>query len=537
MFTTRASPQLLGTRRIDPDYYAPTHVADDQRLRQFGAFELGDCGRFFVGPFGSELPSSLYRPSGVPLLRVGNIGQLDMSEDNLVFLDEATHQQLEASETLPGDLLIVKASVGEKICRFPSRYGRGNITQDIIGIRPNGYADMDYVAVALFSPIGRRQLERRSLGSIIQYLGVVDARTVLVPRIAPEAQRYIGDKVRQAERLRERARTLELAAHIATIEMLRHRSNAQDAVRNLLLVISGKQAARLDPVDRSSWRVGALSSRVAPSAMFGRLNAEAYKQEFLDNDRLLRASEWPLTRLGDLVVAPINNSIRGVTEHLSPDGRGVPMFRPADIDGLWMNDASAPRISATFEQEHAKARVQPGDIVLAIAGTVAAVARIGESVMHGNINGSSARVRLQTPRRGFALLFLASPFGQRELMRWAVGSVQKHLNLEDLTEIRIPELPVELCEPFESSLQLSGRSRDGSKGLLAAATTLVEQLIDGRVTEGDLITAQKALEAGDRSADRELLKALRQSGAPDAKPLIADVEALYALLDESEDAR
>jgi len=77
-------------------------------------------------------------------------------------------------------------------------------------------------------------------------------------------------------------------------------------------------------------------------------------------------------------------------------------------------------------------------------------------------------------------------------------------------------------------------SRVAATSLTAAATLLVEHLIDGRLTETDLVGAQKALEAGDRTADREILKSLRQGDAPDAKPLIADVDALYALLDGSE---
>ncbi|MGK3990749.1 hypothetical protein WME99_47325 [Sorangium sp. So ce136] len=406
--------------------------------------------------------------------------------------------------------------------------------EHVLHIRVAAPHDPCFVAAYLSSWWGERAIEQGVTGSTGQLnLANEHVSRVPVPALSPDAQRYVGDKIRQAERLRERARSLEVAARVATVKLVGHRSNAQDAVQNLLLAIAGKQAERLDPDEGSTHRRGVLRSRVAPAAMFGRLNAEAYQQEFLDNDRLLRASGWTLTRLGDLVTAPINNSIRGVTEHLSPDHRGVPMFRPADIEGLWMNDASAPRISAAFEQEHAKARVQPGDIVLAIAGTVAAVARIGESVTYGNINGSSARVRLEAPLRGVVLLFLASSFGHRELMRWAVGSVQKHLNLEDLTEVRVPVPPVELCEPFESALQLSGRAYEGSKALLATAISVVEQLIDGQVSEGHLIAAQKALEAGDRSADRDILKALRQSDAPDAKPLISDLDALYALLDES----
>jgi type I restriction enzyme S subunit len=63
---------------------------------------------------------------------------------------------------------------------------------------------------------------------------------------------------------------------------------------------------------------------------------------------------------------------------------------------------------------------------------------------------------------------------------------------------------------------------------------LVEHLIEGRITEADLVAAQTALDAGDRSADREILKALRHSDAPGAQPLFADVDGLYALLDDSE---
>jgi hypothetical protein len=67
-----------------------------------------------------------------------------------------------------------------------------------------------------------------------------------------------------------------------------------------------------------------------------------------------------------------------------------------------------------------------------------------------------------------------------------------------------------------------------SSYLTLTATLLVERLIDGRITEADLVAAHKALDSGDRSADREILTALRQSDSPDSKPLIADVDAVLA---------
>jgi type I restriction enzyme S subunit len=70
--------------------------------------------------------------------------------------------------------------------------------------------------------------------------------------------------------------------------------------------------------------------------------------------------------------------------------------------------------------------------------------------------------------------------------------------------------------------------------MVVLAKFLVEHLIEGSISEADLVTAQTSLDAGDRNADREILKSLRQSDAPGAKPLITDVDGLYALLDDSE---
>ncbi|WNG39310.1 hypothetical protein F0U61_40830 [Archangium violaceum] len=500
MFITRASPQLLGTRRIDPDYYAPVHVADEQRLRQFGSFELGECGRFFVGPFGSELPSSLYRPSGVPLLRVGNIGQLDMSEDNLVFLDEATHKQLEASETLPGDLLIVKASVGEKICRFPTRYDRGNITQHIIGIRPNGYADMDYVAVALFSPIGRRQLERRSLGSIIQYLGVVDARTVLVPRIAPDAQRYIGDKVRQADRLRERARRLE--AESSAFFQLQEWTEPRAGTRRAYTA-----------------RRGAMRSE--------RLDAPFYDPGHEDLDALLR-------RRGDIELSEVASLVEARWKR---GGDRFSYFEIGELDiGSGILTPTTTEVAAA--PSRAQILVEPWDVlvstvrpnrknvglVLPSDDSLALVASTGFAVLRFENAANAA----------FYHSFLRSDAATQQLMRWNSGATYPAIESDVPLRVRAPHFDGEVVQREGRRWLEKFSALSASRGLTLVATTLVERLMDGRITEADLVATQKALESGDRSADREILKALRQSDAPDAKPLIADVDALYALLDASE---
>src|SRR5688572_12942688 len=119
MQTSRVSASQIDTKRLDSDYYRPEHLEIEQTLRSLNAEPLKQVGTFWAGPFGSELPSSLYLTEGVPLFRVGNVGSLQVLYDGMAHLDPAVHERLSASAVQPGDLLVVKASVGEKICRIP----------------------------------------------------------------------------------------------------------------------------------------------------------------------------------------------------------------------------------------------------------------------------------------------------------------------------------------------------------------------------------------------------------------------------------
>jgi type I restriction enzyme S subunit len=120
----------------------------------------------------------------------------------------------------------------------------------------------------------------------------------------------------------------------------------------------------------------------------------------------------------------------------------------------------------------------------------------------------------------------------RQLNPVATGSTHPRIDREDVLDLLVPWH--DRHEALGRKLQTAQACYFASATLTATATTLVEHLIDGRITEADLVAAQKALDGSDRNADREILKALQRSDAPDAKPLIADVDALYTLLDEPE---
>ena len=186
-------------------------------------------------------------------------------------------------------------------------------------------------------------------------------------------------------------------------------------------------------------------SRVSTSLLFERINAESNSPEMLTAEQIINSSLLTVRPLGDLVIAPINNSIRNVSEEYGVEDADVPLFRPADMRSLFLDTAGALRVTREFEQNHRKARVHPGNILISAAGTVASVARVPSNIEFGCINGSFARVVVKKECEGFVLSYLASRYGFQAMMRWAVGSVQKHLNLEDLPNVKIamPNLSVQ----------------------------------------------------------------------------------------------
>lgn len=190
-----------------------------------------------------------------------------------------------------------------------------------------------------------------------------------------------------------------------------------------------------------------FSHRVKVDFLFDRLSAEAYSPAYIENEKKLDESAIPKTTLGNVVIKPINNSIRDIKGELDLQGAVIPMYRPADIVSSWLNTDTAPKISFKFEMKHQKARVYPGDILLAIAGTVASCGRVPSDVDYAGINGSSARVSTKEEDSGYVLSYLNSSFGYKALMKYGVGSVQKHLNLIDLPAVSLA-LPSALTRKY-----------------------------------------------------------------------------------------
>jgi len=493
MFYRKISANNLNTKRLDSDFYRPEYLVIDEVLSHLNCVKLGSIGHFFTGPFGSKLPSSLYVEEGIPLFRVANVGQFEVITESFVYLAPKSHEELKASEVLPGDLLIVKASVGEKICKIPESLPKANITQHIIAIRPKNYMDIDYISTFLFSYYGVGQLQRYSLGSIIQYLGVTDTKNVSLYYPHLVAQKYIGDKVRQAEELRAWAMALELKFQ--------------------------KQLKTFYPEAFKDKSTGKKHSMAPIEDMSYTLNPGAFDEERL-RIRLY------LKKCGAVKLKEVA-SIEGTTSSdYSQDTTYI------GLDSISSETCALSPSSIIKSGVTGTSRVlNEGVVVAKLRPYLNKISYIPKS-LSGSVGSTELLcVRPLNGLNGWYIYgVLKSDIGLRQLKPLASGSTHPRIDKYDLYD---------LIFPIHQDSEIMGKWLENAQAayfmasyLVISAKTLVEALIEGQLTEEQLIQAQQALDDGNNTLDKAILSKLSNEGyaVEGATPLFSDIDELYRLL-------
>jgi type I restriction enzyme, S subunit len=501
------TPSALLETRLDSHFYDPVFIDDEQRLEHFARTSLESSTVDGVAISYGVIKPRFCR-SECALIRIQDFDDpfADVAQSATIDPDQCV--EFGRSNCLPGDLLIAIGGYPGRIALVPAlppNIRSMNINQHVARIRldPTKIAP-HFVAGFFLSVFGHRMLERQISGAVQTGVNLGDLRKLRVPCLGADAQAYIGNKVRLAETLRVRTRELQTEAQRIT--------------------------GSLFPAERrhATRRPELTVSRIPPQLLLDRLNAEPYSPTHLNDIRRIGESGLKCHPLEDLMDGPINNSIRNIDGELDSPGNSIPMFRPADIVGWWLNSDTAPKLSAEFEEQHKKARVAAGDLVLGAAGTVAAVGRVPHFIERGNVNGSSARLKVKPEFRGYLLVYFNTALGRRTLERWAVGAVQKHLNLIDLPSISVPVPDETVLQELNGIVDATEHAYWIAKRLPTTARFLVEALIEQKVTEAELIAAHK-----DAERDRELLARLTTKGldVADAPPLFPDLDALFELLD------
>ncbi|EJK5755857.1 restriction endonuclease subunit S [Escherichia coli] len=426
--------------------------------------------------------SPKYAEKGLKCIKPKNTNDMLVSIDDIDWIDSSTKDQIQKQKLAYGDIVITRSGSGTIGRASIYCYSEEAYTNDhLFVVRPDK-ADSHYICSFLNSFHGQRLLEAGVSGSTGQ-LNLSNEHIKSIPLFRPEhkAQKYIGDKVRQAEQLRAWAKRLE--------------GMADRKIKDLF---------HFNLVDSLTLKPRRMKQQV--------LSAVSLAPEFA------RATDSQMT---------FRNSSK-LSNFISKCKCGDPIKSEERVPGPYFYYGASGPIDT-----HTEFNFNGKYLIIAQDGSIGC-ANVADGKFWANNHVWVLKVKDEYDIESICR------FLDKHFPCWkgvTTGSVVPKVTSENLLNILIP-IDIAKNREIGSKLRLAVTTAAYAKKLTASAKTLVESLIEGQLTEQQLIQAQQALEDGDNSFDQAILSKLSAEGyaIEGATPLFSDVDELYSLLEEAAQA-
>lgn len=473
--------------RLDAEYYNPAALSTLKKMETKGTVttfgDLVDEG-YRVVYHGTDSINGLKDSEVLPFLSPtqidanGSINFEDADKLPLYYKDQYPKGLGKAGEIL----VEVKGNVS-KVGIVPSAFPKnlmisGSLYKATLNPRR---VDSHYVLAFLKSKHGQILKNRLTSNTIINYIAKDALYSIPVIELKEKAQKYIGDKVRQAEQLRVWAKRLE--------------GMADSKIKDLF---------HFNFVDSLTLKPRRMKQQV--------LSAVSLAPEFA------RATDSQMT---------FRNSSK-LSNFISKCKCGDPIKSEDRVPGPYFYYGASGPIDT-----HTEFNFNGKYLIIAQDGSIGC-ANVADGKFWANNHVWVLKVKDEYDIESICR------FLDKHFPCWkgvTTGSVVPKVTSENLLNILIP-IDVAKNREIGSKLRLAVTMAAYAKKLTASAKTLVEALIEGQLTEQQLIQAQQALEDGDNSLDQVILSKLSAEGyaIEGATPLFSDIDELYSLLEDAAQA-
>ena len=438
--------------RIDAKYYHCDYMVFN--IKNYGEFEiksLKQCVNFF------ETGVSNFNDGNIKLkrLKTSNI------QNGFILYQDLT------------DCVVPERDKKKILCKGDvvlTTYGTGSIgkvayvnfdTQiipdyTIAILRTKKTIDSGYLASFLGSIYGKQQIMRRVIGTsgitLVIKPHLID---IQIPIPSPEIQKYIGDKVRKAEELREEAKRLKI--------------EAEEIFFNEINIVSIDNAFKKEQHIKFNWiNIDELD--------VNRIDAEYNRRKYTILVKLLIDNNITLIPISNLLEEPI---VSGST----PKGgnyieNGIPFVRATNLCEYSIDD-NLVYISKEESDKLKNSEIRSGDVVFSIAGSIGVASIIPSYIEKANINQALVRLRLNNINKYYFVFVVNSSIGRLLSLRLANGAVQLNLNREEVGNIMVPRINDNKEEIIANKIKLYIELLYQSKQLIQEAKQDVEDLIEG----------------------------------------------------------
>lgn len=446
------SPKMIDDR-VEASYYKKQYLDVDEKIVTFnnGFMYLKNlCTKITDGTH--KTPD--YKPEGIKFITAKNILEDGIDFEDVKYISKDEHNEIsKRCKVEPGDMLFTKVGRIGYAKVVPANVPNFSIFVSVALLKLKGNVDSRFIEAFLNSKYGRIQSERLVKGSNQPDFHLEDITEIKVPIPSPEIQKYIGDKVRKAEELREEAKRLKKEA---------------EEILNAELKLSYFNERVKDAPKMYNWIYG--------ESIEVRIDSQYYINEtnFINNEMYKKGLK--LKRISEIA-----NVGKGFS-YTSLDNKSIPYIRISDLDDLLINFDTVELVDEKTYLEKKSSQLEQCDLIFAITGATIGKVSLFYTSKHSKatLSSDTAFVRLQDKNdAAYVLLYLKSFIGQLGILKGVTGATNRHLSLEHIGDIFIPVIDNKLKREINMRVIKAIDNVYLSKQLIQEAKQDVEDLIEG----------------------------------------------------------
>jgi type I restriction enzyme S subunit len=456
--------------------------------------------------------NAAYKTHGVPLIRSMNVHFDGVRDEGLAFIDEAQARALDGVTVHGGDVLlnITGASIG-RVAVAPGRLAGARVNQHVCIIRATEALDAHFLKLFLNAPSQQRLIMEEEAGATRQALTKEKILNFDIPLPPLNEQRRIVAKLDSLQERSRRARE-SLDAVPALLDKLRQ-SILAAAFRGDLTRDFREKHKDLEPASKLLQRIRTERRKKWEEAELAKLTAKGkpptddkWKSKYKEPESV---DPTGLPKLPDgwcwASLETISDAVRGIPYGIvltgDPVDDGIPTVRCGDIKAFEINLTNLKRVKKTVAEEFERTRLEGGEVLLAIRGTVGATAVVSPDMAGMNISREVAMIPVLTGVAARYLMFcLVGPEAESRLLKFVKGVAQAGINLADLRNLPVPLPPSDeqraILDALECKLTVC-TSMNATQQYVLGGISELDRAILAKAFRGELVPQDPSDEPAD----------------------------------------
>lgn len=462
----KPSAVYIGSTAIDGDrmdgaFYDNKYIENNIKLKKSGLKIEFLCNviEAMNSPIGWQgIPSNSYLPHGIgtPLIRVQNVNDLILDEGSLIGVEDLIYEEQPAIQAQANDIIITRVGTIGRVCRIPEKIRRIAMGQNLTRIKlKDSIIESGFTLAYMASKFCQLQMERYAYGGVQPSLTNKNIKQLLIPIPSAKIQKYIGDKVRKAEELREEAKKLKKEAEDLLYKELKQEEflEKQKTIINKFIWLNNKDIET-------------------------RIDSEYYKPNYILYKHILKKNEIMTMKIKD-IVKDIKTGTTPESEFITQEWQNAKFLKVNNLDYCFLNEDDLLYIDNNYEGKKLRF-LQQEDILVSIAGTLGRSAVIDTNNCTTNQNIASLTLKNLSDIRPYYLsMYFNSYFGNLALDTISTQATVKYINNELLGEIEIPIIKIDTQILIENKVIEYKNKLNNSKQLIKQAKQDIEDLIEG----------------------------------------------------------